>query len=69
MVSLIVQLVLASTLLVIGYWGRRNHAELVPADLPEDDRARRGRILNRGARTCQVIGCLFAVLTVVGWFF
>ena len=63
--SVVVFVVLGAITVVIGVWGRRNAPHLVATSLPTEDRAKRERMLHRGAWTCQIVGALFAVAGVI----
>lgn len=60
-VNLVGSLLLGGMVFLVGLWGRRHAAVLVPMGLPPDARERRERSLRRGAVACQVVGVLFAV--------
>lgn len=51
----------------IGVWGRRNLDELVPTPLPEQQRAKRRRVLRRGTVFCMAAACVLVALSVVGF--
>lgn len=55
-------LLFAAILLLIGWWGRRNAATLVPPSLSAESRARKERELRRGA--FAMVG--FGVLVMLG---
>lgn len=48
-------------LVVIGRWGIRHAPQLVPANLEEDERERRERVLVRGSVACQCLAVLFVI--------
>lgn len=52
-------------LLVVGGWGLVHHESLVSGSLIERRRDREVRSLRRGARSCLVMGLLFAMLAIV----
>jgi hypothetical protein len=54
-------LVLAAVLFLIGWWGRRNAAALVPPSLSAESRARKERELRRGAFALIGLGVLVFV--------
>ncbi len=60
------QLVFAAAFFGIGRWGRRHAAELVPKSLSPEGQAKKEQSLRRGARSCQVIAVIFALLGVIG---
>jgi hypothetical protein len=64
LITTLSQLGLASTLILLGWWGRTGAVRAVPAALAESDRARRVRVIRRGAIGCQVCGLLFALATI-----
>ena len=55
----------AAALLALGRWGRQNAANLVPASLSAESRAKEQRSLRRGAISVTVLGGLFALLGVL----
>ncbi len=61
----VVQLVLASGLFLLGRWGWRGADRLVPAALPESERASRTATYRRGAVACQVLAGLLVVVVAV----
>ncbi|MEU0466082.1 MULTISPECIES: hypothetical protein [Amycolatopsis] len=62
---LVAQLVLALTLGLIGWWGRRNAPALARQGANRDHRI---AVLRRGALACQVVALLFALAVVPGLF-
>lgn len=52
-------------LALLGRWGRRNAARLVPPILPERERAHRAAVLRRGALGCHVIAAVFVLAGAV----
>lgn len=64
-VNLVGSLLLGAMVFLVGWWGRRHVAALVPPTLPPDEREKRERTLRRGALTCQAVGVLFAVVGAV----
>lgn len=72
--AVVVPLLLAWVFLVLSRWGRRNVAELVPATLSPERRAREERRLVRGARSllllsvvCVLLAAVEAVSQATGW--
>jgi hypothetical protein len=63
--SIAVSVLIGASAVLVGLWGRRNAARLVPSTLPADERARRERVLFRGAWACQIVGALFAAAGVL----
>lgn len=49
----------AVALVLVGTWGRRRAADLVPPGLAAEDRERQIRVIRRGARACFVTAGLF----------
>jgi hypothetical protein len=49
----------AVVLVLLGRWGRRNTAQLIPLALAPDDRVRQERVLRRGTLTCYFVAGLF----------
>jgi hypothetical protein len=68
LITTLSQLGLAITLLLLGWWGRTAATRIVPPTLSEPDRARRLRVIGRGALGCQVCGLLFALATIPALF-
>lgn len=64
MISGIVALVLAAVLLVVGRWGRRNAAGLVPSSLSASARQDKERVVRRGGTTCQIVATWFVLLGI-----
>ncbi|PXY17392.1 hypothetical protein [Prauserella muralis] len=58
-------LVLAVLLVLLGRWGLRNADTAVPAALGARERARRARVLRRGAVAAQVVAAAFVVVSVL----
>jgi hypothetical protein len=65
MIAALFGFALAALFLGLGRWGRHNAADLVPTALSAYGRAKRERSLRRGARSCQLLGSLFAVFAVL----
>jgi hypothetical protein len=63
--SIAVSVLIGATAVLVGAWGRRHAARLVPSTLPADERARRERVLSRGGWACQIVGALFAAAGVL----
>lgn len=57
-------LLFAAVLLLIGLWGRRNLAGLVPSTLSAQGRAKRERELRRGALALIAFSVLIALATL-----
>lgn len=62
--ELVTSVTVGVVLVAMGRWGSRNALALVPPSLPSPYRERRGRVLVRGARTCQILGVVFVVTGV-----
>lgn len=62
-VSGLLFLALAAVLTLLARWGSRN-AHVVPSALPEQERDRRARVLQRGAWTCRLVAAAFAAAAV-----
>jgi hypothetical protein len=68
--SALLAVVFALILSGIGYWGRRNSANLVLRTLSPSAQRRKERSIRRGTVVCQLAGALFFVLAVfefVSW--
>jgi hypothetical protein len=63
--GVVVALALAAGFISLGRWGRRNLGSLIPADASAQRRRKDTRSLRRGARTCFVVGGIFAIFAVV----
>ena len=64
-VNLVGSVVLGTAVLLVGVWGRRNAASLLPATLTIEDRRRKVGVYRRGALACQVAGVLLISVGVV----
>lgn len=61
----VTQLVLGGALFVLGWWGRRNAAELVAeSGAKPTAESRQVGVIRRGGLACQVVGSFLAVLTM-----
>ena len=69
LVSIVSQMALALGLMLVGRWGRRRAAALVPTSVCSTDRDRRIVAMRRGAIACEVLGVLFAFASIpaIGW--
>ncbi|MCQ4079214.1 hypothetical protein NGB36_00925 [Streptomyces sp. RB6PN25] len=69
LVGIVSQMALALGLMLVGRWGRRRAAALVPASLSGTDRDRRIVAMRRGALACKALGVLFAFASIpaIGW--
>jgi len=65
MTSAVVFALVAVAIVSLSRWGQRNAEVLVPAHYSPDRRAKDLRSLRRGARSCFVIGILFALFSVL----
>lgn len=54
-------LLFAGVLWPLGVWGRSHANELIPGNLPEDERDHREAVLRRGSFTMQAVSLLFLV--------
>jgi ABC-type phosphate transport system permease subunit len=66
-VTMLFQAGIGGLLIVIGEWGARHAADLVPVQLGEVEREHRQRIMRRGGRTCQAAGVVFVLMIVPLW--
>lgn len=64
MSTAIPMLALAVALVLLGRWGRRHADRLVPAGLSADERARRARVLRRGAVVSYVVAAVFVAFSI-----
>lgn len=64
-VNIVGSLGIGLAVVLVGHWGCRHAADLVPPTLPVVERASREKTLRRGARVCQVVGVLFAAAGIV----
>jgi hypothetical protein len=64
-IAALVAFLLATGLIALGRWGRRNAADLVPTSFSPAGRAKKERSLRRGALSLTVLGGLFIVLGLV----
>lgn len=64
MSSAIPMLALAVALVLLGRWGRGNADRLVPAGLGAEERARRVRVLRRGAAASYVVAAVFVAFAI-----
>ena len=60
-----IALVLAALLFGLARWGRKNSADLVSVALSAESRAKRERVLRRGAMSCYVLAALFVALALL----
>ncbi|MDN5747983.1 MAG: hypothetical protein L0H64_05640 [Pseudonocardia sp.] len=56
---------LGGAAVLVGVWGRRYAASLLPPTLPAEDRRRRAVVYRRGALACQVAGVLLISVGVL----
>jgi hypothetical protein len=56
---------IALVCLMVGRWGLRSGGDLVAVTASAERRAREERSIRRGARSCLLLGVLFALLAVV----
>lgn len=64
-VNLVGSVVLGAAVILVGVWGRRNAASLLPATLSTEDRRRKLVVYRRGALACQIAGVLLISVGVV----
>lgn len=57
--------VVALVCVLLGRWGQRSAGGLVSVTASPERRAREERSIRRGARSCLVIGALFALLALL----
>lgn len=64
-VNMLGSVVLGAAVLLVGVWGRRNAASLLPATLPAEDRRRKVIVYRRGSLACQIAGVLLISVGVL----
>ncbi|WP_067430605.1 hypothetical protein [Nocardioides jensenii] len=65
MSAALVSALVAVAFVMLARWGQRNVETLVPAGVAPARRDKDARAIRRGARSCLVIGILFAAWSVV----
>jgi hypothetical protein len=66
-VTVLFQVGVGLLLVVLGEWGVRRAAVLVPVQVGDAERAHRLRVVRRGGRTCQLAGVIFVLMILPLW--
>jgi hypothetical protein len=65
-VVLVVCLVFSVLMILFGRWGQKNAGTLLPANMVKENRTKKQQQVRRGGITWQIVGVIFAIISIVG---